>query len=95
MKKSLDNIYNKKTDLFYQEINDEIILVPIKDNVVDMKSIFKLNNTAGKIWGKINGFNSQSHIINWFANKYGLTPKKSGSVIKKFLAQIDDFIIIN
>lgn len=95
MKKPIDNIYKKSTDLFYQEINDEIILVPIKENVVDMKSIFKLNNTACNIWKKINGSNSHSNIINWFADKYDLTQTKAGSVIEKFLLQIDDFIIIN
>ena len=53
--KELTEKYRKNEDFVYRKIQDETILVPIKDNVGDMGSIYDLNEVAAFIWEHLDG----------------------------------------
>ena len=42
--------YQKDASIVSREIAGEVILVPIRQNMGDMESIFTLNETASRIW---------------------------------------------
>jgi len=46
----LERIYQKATNMVSHKIADEFILVPIRQNVGDLESIYTLNETAARIW---------------------------------------------
>jgi hypothetical protein len=50
-----DPIYKKNDNFVYRRIEKETILVPIKDNVGDMGSIYNLNLVAAFIWLQLDG----------------------------------------
>jgi hypothetical protein len=50
-----DPIYKKNDNFVYRRIENETILVPIKDNVGDMGSIYNLNPVAAFIWLQLDG----------------------------------------
>ncbi|MFC2132624.1 PqqD family protein [Bacteroidota bacterium] len=86
-------VFNKTKKLISQKINDEFILVPITENVVDMRSIFKLNKTGSYIWEKIDGKNSIAEIISSFALKYNIKPQKAKTDVEKFICKLSAHII--
>ncbi len=86
-------IYIHKTEIVGQKINNEFILVPLKENVIDMRSIFRFNHTATSIWEKIDGKNTIADLIIWFSLEYGLDMKKADSEINKFIDKIQAFIV--
>jgi hypothetical protein len=50
-----DPIYKKNDNFVYRRIEKETILVPIKDKVGDMGSIYNLNLVAAFIWLQLDG----------------------------------------
>ena len=46
----LEKTYGKNENFVYRRISDETILVPIKDNVGDMGSIYNLNEVGAFVW---------------------------------------------
>ena len=48
---SLSCIYSKSESVVFREIGEECILVPIRQGVGDLDSIYTLNRTAARIWG--------------------------------------------
>ena len=59
---SLDQIYEKDPSMVSREIAGEAILVPIRQNVGDLESIYTLNETAARAWELIDGQNTLSDI---------------------------------
>lgn len=51
----LDKRYQKNPDLVFRKIADEVILVPIRQNVGDLDSIYTLNKVATRIWELTDG----------------------------------------
>ena len=51
----LDKVYTKSDSIVFRKIADEFILVPIRQNVGDLESIYTLNETAARIWELIDG----------------------------------------
>jgi hypothetical protein len=51
----MNEVYSKNPDVVFRQIADEFILVPIRQKVVDLKSIYTLNEVAAFIWGQIDG----------------------------------------
>ena len=86
-------IYIHKTGIAGQKINNEFILVPLKENVIDMRSIFRFNCTATSIWEQIDGKNTIDDLISWFSLEYGLGMKKADTEINKFINNIQAFIV--
>ncbi|MFH0931462.1 MAG: PqqD family protein [Candidatus Zixiibacteriota bacterium] len=51
----LEKCYQKDPNMVSRKIADEFILVPIRQNVGDLESIYTLNETAARIWELIDG----------------------------------------
>ena len=50
-----DDRYQKDPSMVSREIAGEVILVPIRQNVGDLESIYTLNETAARAWSLIDG----------------------------------------
>jgi hypothetical protein len=51
----LDKVYKRNEALVFRKIGDECILVPIRQGVGDLESIYTLNETAARIWELLDG----------------------------------------
>ncbi|MFZ6016559.1 MAG: PqqD family protein [Nitrospirota bacterium] len=51
----LEKVYKKSDSIVFRKIADEFILVPIRQKVVDLKSIYTLNEVSAFIWELIDG----------------------------------------
>ena len=58
----LNQIYRKDPNIVSREIVGEMILVPIRQNIGDLESIYTLNETAARTWELIDGQNTLSDI---------------------------------
>ena len=52
---SLDACYRHDPNIVDRNIAGEVILVPIRNNVGDLESIYTLNETAARIWELLDG----------------------------------------
>ena len=68
--KEPENIYSKTKDIVSRSIADESVLVPIKNNIGDLESIFTLNSTAARIWELIDGKLSLAQIKDILCSEY-------------------------
>ena len=62
--------YAKSPSIVYREIAGESILVPIRNNVGDLESIYTLNETASRVWELIDGDRSLGEIRDAIVDEY-------------------------
>ncbi|MGC9521785.1 MAG: PqqD family protein [Anaerolineae bacterium] len=51
----LTECYRHDPAIVSREVAGEVILVPIRDNVGDLESIYTLNETAARVWALLDG----------------------------------------
>jgi len=67
-------IYQQDPNIVNRDIAGEMILVPIRNNVSDMSSIYTLNKSAAMIWKHIDGHQSLENILQILVNTFDISP---------------------
>jgi CTP synthase (UTP-ammonia lyase) len=86
----LDKVYKKSDSIVSRKIADEFLLVPIKQNVGDLESIYTLNEVATRVWELIDGKKKVKEIKDKMVEEFEVTPQEAekdlASLVKQLLA---------
>ncbi|MDI6688098.1 MAG: PqqD family protein [Desulfobacterales bacterium] len=85
----LDKVYTKSDSIVFRKIADEFILVPIRQNVGDLESIYTLNETAARIWELIDGKIKVGKIKEKIVEEFEVTPEEAEKDIMEHLMQLE------
>ena len=86
----LDKIYKKNENFVFRKIEGETILVPIKDNVGDMGSIYNLNKMAAFVWEQVDGVKSLQDIKNRLLEEYEVCSREAEDDLFEYIAQLKE-----
>jgi hypothetical protein len=86
----LTKYYTKDSDLVTRSIAGETIIVPIKNKVGDLDSIYTLNEVGTLIWGLIDGKKSVSQIAEEICMTYDATPEEAKKDTVDFLKSLEE-----
>lgn len=86
----LDKVYSKSNSIVSRKIADEFILVPIRQNVGDLESIYTLNETAACIWELIDGKMKVEKIKEKLIEEFEVTPEEAEKDIVEHLMQLEE-----
>jgi len=81
-------IYAKNPDIVFRKIADEVILVPIKNNVRDLESIYTLNEVGARIWELVDGKRDVQQIRDVVANEFEVSAEEAGKDLKEFMEKL-------
>jgi hypothetical protein len=84
----LDKIYKKSAPFVSRRIADEFVLVPIRQNVADLESIYTLNEVAARIWELIDGKMKVKDIKDKIVEEFEVTPEEAEKDISEYLKQL-------
>ena len=86
----LNTVYKKSDSIVSRKIADEFILVPIRQNVGDLESIYTLNETAARIWELIAGKMKVEEIRKKLIEEFEVTPEEVEKDIVEHLMQLEE-----
>ena len=72
-----------------RKIADELILVPIRQNVGDLQNIYTLNEAGALIWENIDGKKDIADIIEILMEEYDVEQTTAEVDISEFLSQLE------
>ncbi len=90
----LEKIYVKNPDVVFRKIANEFILMPVRQKVVDLKSIYTLNEPAAFIWELIDGKNSISYIKGKVSEAFDCENARIDSDINDILDKFKSLVLI-
>ena len=85
----LNKAYKKSDSIVSRKIADEFILVPIRQNVGDLESIYTLNEVGARIWELIDGKMEVREIKEKIVGEFEVTPEKAEKDIILYLQQLE------
>lgn len=85
----LDKVYKKSDSVVFRKIGEECILVPIRQDVGDLESIYTLNETAARIWELTDGKTQVSQIKEKIVQEFEVDPEQAEQDLKEHLQQLE------
>ena len=86
----LSKVYSKSDSVVFRKIGEECILVPVRQNVAELDSIYTLNETAARIWELIDGTNSVKDIKNRILEEFNIPPAEAEKDLIEHLQQLEE-----
>lgn len=82
--------YKRNENIVFRKINDEAILVPIKNNVGDMGFIYSLNEVGAFVWESLDGKNRLSDIKTMMQGDFDVSPEEAERDLREFVGQLEE-----
>ena len=86
----IDRIFQKNENFVFRQIDDETILVPIKNNVGDMGAIYNLNEVGAYVWKHLDGEKTLFDIQNMVADAFDGSMQDIEGDLIEFINQLKE-----
>jgi methyltransferase-like protein len=86
----IDQVFRKNENFVFRQIDDETILVPIKNNVGDMGAIYNLNEVGAYVWSHLDGRNTLLDIKNGVVEEFEVSPQDAEGDLMEFVGQLEE-----
>lgn len=86
----LERCYEKDPSIVHRNIAGEAILVPIRQNVADLESIYTLDEVAARIWELIDGQRRVEEIRDAIVEEYEVSPDVAEADLVEFVQQLEE-----
>jgi methyltransferase-like protein len=87
---ALDQVYQKNQNFVYRQIDDETLLVPIKDSVGDLGSIYNLNQVAAFVWEHLDGKRTLQDIKHLMTDEFEVSDSDAEQDLSEFVDQLEN-----
>lgn len=85
----LNKVYKKNESVVSRKIGDEFILVPIRQNVGDLESIYTLDEVGARIWELIDGKIKVREIKNKIVEEFEVSPQEAEKDLIEYLSELE------
>ena len=85
----LERCYEKDPNMVSRLIDDEFILVPIRQNVADLQSIYTLDEVGARIWELIDGQRRVREIRDAIVEEYEVSTDVAEADLVEFIQQLE------
>jgi hypothetical protein len=86
---TLDRVYQKNQNFVFRQIDDETLLVPIKDNVGDLGSIYNLNQAAAFVWQHMDGKKTLNDIKDLMTGEFEVSDPDAEQDLTEFVGELE------
>ena len=80
----------KNQNFVFLKIDNDTLLVPIKNDVGDMDCIYNLNEMGAFVWEHLDGQKSAQDIKNLILAEFDVSVKKAEADLEKFVMQLSE-----
>jgi len=82
-------VYRKDPNIVARQIAGEMILVPIRQNVGDLESIYLLNETALVAWQLFDGAHTLAEVRQQIIQEYDVDEDQAGQDLLELAAHLE------
>lgn len=86
---ALEQVYQKNQNFVFRQIDDETLLVPIKDNVGDLGAIYNLNQVAAFVWEHLDGKKTLQDIKHMMTDEFEVSDSDAEEDLSEFVGQLE------
>ena len=84
----LSKRFSKSEKILSKKIEDEVVLLPIKDKMEEVNKVYVLRGVAVDIWKLINGKRTGQQILKKILKEYQVEPEQASSDLQETLSSL-------
>ena len=84
----LDKVYRVSDRIASRKIVDEVILVPLRDKVAEMESLYSLNAVGARVYELIDGKRAVRDIVAAIVEEFEVDSRQAESDVTQFVEQL-------
>ena len=81
--------YKRNPDYIFRRIVDEMVLVPIRQDVADMDCVYTMNPVGALIWEELDGGATSAELQAAVVDQFAADPKVVAADLIEFLTQLE------
>jgi coenzyme PQQ synthesis protein D (PqqD) len=87
-------VYRHAPDLIMRKVGDEAVVVPVRNRVGDLDSVFTLNDVARRVWELLDGTRPVDAIVDTIVSEYDVPSDVAGADIHELLRTLEDASLV-
>lgn len=84
------SVFQKAPDLVTRKVGGEAVIVPVRNRVGDLESVFTLNDVALRIWDLIDGSKSVDAIAGLIAGEYDVDSATAADDARELFGKLSE-----
>jgi hypothetical protein len=89
------NLYRRSGDVVCRQVGKESILVPIRNHVGNLESIFVLSDVAARIWELLDGPAPAERIIDTVCAEFEIDRETASADVAELLETLEQASLVN
>jgi hypothetical protein len=90
----LKSVLFHSSSVVTRKMEKEYVIVPVTNNIADMKSVYTINETGAFIWDQIDGKNNVGQIIAALTEKYDIDYSSASGDVFDFIDRMQKFLTV-
>ena len=90
---NINEIASAKSNFVARAVDEELVLVPLRNNVADMTEIFNLNEVGHFIWNEIQEGATLESLTEKIVSEYEVESTIAREDLEAFLQDLSNFIL--
>ena len=90
---NINEIAAAKLNFVARAVDEELVLVPLRNNVADMTEIFNLNEVGHFIWNEIQEGATLESLTERIVSEYEVESEIARADLEAFLSDLSNFIL--
>jgi len=82
----------EQTNFATKKVGEDLVLVPMKDNVAEMDAMFTLNEVGNFVWDNLNQESTRELLSVAIAEEFEVDETTAKTDLEEFLLQIQDMM---
>jgi hypothetical protein len=91
---NLNTVYRPSPEIVARNTGDEYVLVPVTNNIADMKSVYTLNSTGAFIWERLDGRRTVKNIADEVEEAFEVDAGEALDDVLSFFSDMKKYLII-
>jgi Coenzyme PQQ synthesis protein D (PqqD) len=88
------NVYQRSDDVVCRQVGSESILVPIRNHVGNLESIFVLSPVAALVWSRIDGRTSVAQLADAVCAEYDVDRDTARRDVEELIGALEEIALV-
>lgn len=88
-------VYRRHDGVVCRHVGSESVLVPIRNNVGNLESIYTLSPVAARVWELLDGVRSVEQIVEILCHEYDVSPAEAAADVAELLGNLSEASLVS
>ncbi len=87
-------VYSHEGQFVLRNVGNEAVLVPVRDRVGDLDSVYVMSPVAVRVWSLIDGVSDVDAIVARISDEYDVEPGEAARDVNELLESLEEAALI-